>query len=137
MLEAAVRNGAKQLRLQQEVAESSGVNANITALRLVCGSSGYCEVTFLCSTVGLGCSCGRRGLVGLQLLVGVVNEIFLVRHLEFVRDWLREQSKNSVAVDGQRALVIVWYGFDRGMEKKFKLIEEVQRNTYCRAFNMG
>lgn len=71
MLEAAVANGAKQLGLQQEVAETGRVNTDIAAL-LVDVAVG--------SELALLSGGGGGGLVGANLLVGVVNEILLVRH---------------------------------------------------------
>lgn len=83
MLETAIGDGTQKLSLEQEVAETRRVNADIAAL-LVGAATGDSQVTLLsCSTVGCrGGSCGRRGIGGLKLLVGVVNEILLVRHVE-------------------------------------------------------
>lgn len=80
MLETAVGDGAKKLGLQQEVAEASRVNTNVTAL---CGTSRGGAIGFLCVTVGGGgVSSGGGGLSGLKLLVGVVDEILLGRHVD-------------------------------------------------------
>lgn len=78
MFETAVGDGANQLGLQKEVAETSGVNADIG--------------TFLVDAVtsrGLGLlAVGRRGgLLGLELLVGVVDQILLGRHGDRWCEW--------------------------------------------------
>lgn len=72
MLETTVANGAKQLGLQQKVAETGRVNTNVAAL-LVDVAVG--------SELALLAGGGGGGLVGANLLVGVVNEILLVRHV--------------------------------------------------------
>ena len=74
MLETAVGDGAKKLRLQQEVTEAGRVNADVAALLvdIVAGSS--C-VAFL----SVGGASG--GLGGVELLVGVIDQILLVRHV--------------------------------------------------------
>lgn len=74
MFETAVADGANQLRLEEKVAEASRVDADVGAL-LVDIAAGS-ELAFL--AVG-----GSGGLVAADLLVGVINEIFLVRHLEY------------------------------------------------------
>lgn len=74
MLETAVTDRAEELRLQQEVAEAGRVDADITAL-LVDVSAGS-ELALLSVRVR-----GRGGgLVGVELLIGVVDEIFFGRH---------------------------------------------------------
>jgi len=78
MLETAVLNGAKELRLQQEVVKTRGVNADVAALG---GGTGGNQVAFLCLAVR---SDGRtRGdrIVCLDLLVGVVDKVLFVRHV--------------------------------------------------------
>jgi hypothetical protein len=80
MLEAAVSDGADQLGLQQEVFETRGVDADIAALRS--GATGDCEVAFLLRAVRSRRSCFRGWcLVGLELVVGVVDKILVVRHV--------------------------------------------------------
>ena len=81
MFEAAVSDGAQEFVLQQEVAETGGVNADIAAL-LVGAATGHGEVALLLRVaVGIsGSSSGRGGRGGAQLLVGVVDEILFVRH---------------------------------------------------------
>lgn len=81
MLETAVGNGAKKLGLQQEVTETSRVDTNVTALGgSACSGGG--AICLLCVTVGSGgVSSGGGGLSGLKLLVGVVDEILLGRHV--------------------------------------------------------
>lgn len=71
MLETAVGDGANQFRLQKEVAETGGVDANIGTL-LVDGITSR--------SLGLLAIGGGGGLLGFQLLVGVVDEILLSRH---------------------------------------------------------
>jgi len=72
MFEATVRDCSYELVLEQEVAEAGRVDADIAAL-LVAGITS--------SEASLGSSpaavCGH---LGRDLLVGVVDEIFLVRH---------------------------------------------------------
>jgi hypothetical protein len=81
MLETAVGNGAKKLGLQQEVAETSRVDTDVTALGgSACSGGG--AICLLCVTVGSGgVSGGGGGLSGLKLLVRVVDEILLGRHV--------------------------------------------------------
>jgi hypothetical protein len=74
MFETAVGDGSNELVLQQEVAETGGVNADIAAL-LLARRVGCSE-----AALGSGCVAIRRHLGGLDLLIGVVDEIFLVRH---------------------------------------------------------
>lgn len=81
MLESTVGDCAKELRLEQEVAETSGVNADVTALRTGVTSDG--QIALLLFSIGggaIGSSCGC-GLGGLRLLVGVVDEILLGSHV--------------------------------------------------------
>ena len=74
MLETAVGDGANQLRLQEEVAETGGVDADVGALLIdAVGSS---------SSLGLLAVGGGGGLLGLELLVRVVDEILLGRHCD-------------------------------------------------------
>lgn len=84
MLETAIGDGTQKLSLEKEVAEARRVNANIAAL-LIRAISGNSQITLLsCGTVGCrGGSCGGGSRIGgLKLLVGVVDEILLVRHVE-------------------------------------------------------
>jgi hypothetical protein len=76
MFEAAVRDSAHKLVLQQEVAETGGVDADVAALFVASSVAGG-EAALSRSRAAVG---GRLG--GLDLLVGVVNEVFLVRHGE-------------------------------------------------------
>jgi hypothetical protein len=82
MFEATVRDCSYELVLEQEVAETGRVDAHIAAL-LICacviGSKAALRRTR--TTVG-----GRLG--GLDLLVGVVDEILLVRHDEIRMGWM-------------------------------------------------
>jgi len=82
MFESAVCDGAKQLGLQEKVAETSGVDADIRAF---CAGAGHGKVALLLFPIGNGAvSTGSAGLLSLDLLVRVVDEIFFVRHGEFV-----------------------------------------------------
>lgn len=79
MFEPAVCNGAKKLGLQKEITEASGMYSDITAL-FVGSSSSDCEVALFGLAVrGTSVGCGSGGLVGVEFLVRVVDEIFLVR----------------------------------------------------------
>lgn len=81
MFEAAVGNGAQKFTLQQEITEAGGVDTDVAAL-LVGAATGDSQVTFLVGIAICGSrrSSSSRGCCGLQLLVGVVDEIFFVRH---------------------------------------------------------
>lgn len=81
MFEAAVGDGAQKFSFEQEVAETSGMDSDVAAL-LVGASARDSQVTLL---IGISISCGRGGSGGggrggLKLLVGVVDQIFFVRH---------------------------------------------------------
>ena len=71
MFETAVGDGAIQLWLQQEIPKGGRVNVDMAALAAIGG--GFASLGG--STVGCGCS-----LISLKLLVGIVDEILLVRH---------------------------------------------------------
>lgn len=71
MLETAVGDGANQLRLQEEVAETGGVDADVGTLLIDAVAS---------RSLGLLAVGGGSGLLGLELLVRVVDEILLGRH---------------------------------------------------------
>lgn len=73
MLEAAVGNGAKKFGLQQEVAEAGRVDADIGTLLCVDSLAGG-------DSLGLLAVGGSGGLV-VELVVGVVDKIFLGRHV--------------------------------------------------------
>lgn len=82
MLETAVGDGAKKFGLQQEIAETGRVDTDVTALG-GCSSSGRGSIALLLVSIGGGTiSGGSCGFGGLELLVGVVDEIFLGRHGE-------------------------------------------------------
>lgn len=76
MFEATVRDSSDELVFQQEVAETRRVYADVAAF-LVCAAT-HGEIALSCSGVAVGGGLGR-----LNLLIGVVNEIFLVRHGDF------------------------------------------------------
>lgn len=72
MLKTAIPDGAKQFGLQKEIAETSRVNADVAALLVDIAASS--ELALL--SVGRG----GGGLVGVDLLIGVIDEILFVRH---------------------------------------------------------
>jgi hypothetical protein len=76
MFEATVANGTDQLGLEEEVAKAGRVNADVAALLvdIVTGS----ELALL-AVRGAGAS---GGLVAAKLLVGVVDEILFLRHVD-------------------------------------------------------
>lgn len=81
MFEAAVGDGAQKLSFEEEVTETGGVNSDVTAL-LVGAAAGDSQITLLVG-VAVGCSgggSGGGGRGGLELLVGVIDQVFLVRH---------------------------------------------------------
>lgn len=81
MFEAAVSDGAQEFVLQQEVAETGGVNADIAALLVGAATRNGQVALLLRIAVGSGgSSISRGGRGGSQLLVGVVDEILFVRH---------------------------------------------------------
>lgn len=71
MFETAVGDGANQLGLQKEVAETSRVDADIGT---------FLVDAFASRSLGLLAVGRRGGLLGLELLVGVVDQILLSRH---------------------------------------------------------
>lgn len=80
MLEAAVRDSLEKFRLQEEVAEAGGVDADIAALSLVGACARYREVALLVA-VGGGASRVGGAVSWLKLLVGVIDEVlFAGRH---------------------------------------------------------
>lgn len=81
MFESAISDSFQQLRLEQEVAEGSRVNTDIGAFGLVGARSSHSEVTFLCFAVRGERSGGCRSVSGLDLIVGVVDQLFFGRHL--------------------------------------------------------
>jgi hypothetical protein len=76
MFESAVGDGSHELVLQQKIAETGGVDANVAAL-LLAGRVRRSEAALRSCRATVG---GRLGW--LDLLIGVVDEIFLVRHGE-------------------------------------------------------
>lgn len=76
MLEAAVGDGANQFRLQKEVTETGGVNADIGTLLIDGVASRSRSRGFGLLAVGWG------GLLCLELLVRVVDEILLGGHFD-------------------------------------------------------
>jgi hypothetical protein len=73
MFEATVRDRSNELVLEKEVAETGRVDADVAALLVA--SSVICSQALCCARGAVGGCLG-----GLDLLVGVVDEIFLVRH---------------------------------------------------------
>lgn len=105
MLETAVGDSPEELWLQQEIPESGGMDADIAAL-LICVTSRNCQVAFLGRSIGgrcwLCCSC----FVRLEFLIGVVDEIFFVRHNLSGRSFAMGSVKfryEGVKVDGESA----------------------------------
>lgn len=82
MLETAICDGLEKLRLQEKVAETGRVNTDITALALVGASSRDGQIALLSLAVrGSSCAGSACSAVGgLELLVGVIDEVFLARH---------------------------------------------------------
>lgn len=80
MLEAAVGNSAQKLSLEQEVAETSRVDTDVAAL-LVGAATRNSQIALLV-VIAVGCSGGGSGGGNgrLKLLVGVIDQIFFVRH---------------------------------------------------------
>lgn len=84
MLETAVGDRPEKLWLQQKVSKSSRVNTNIASFLVGIASSNG-QVTFLRSVAISGISRWLRsgGVVCLKFFVGIIDEIFLVRHGAF------------------------------------------------------
>ena len=81
MFETAVGDGTEKLWLQEEVAETGCVDADIGTLLVWCAARDG-QVASLGITVGGSGSGGWcSSLGGLELLVGVVDEILLSRHV--------------------------------------------------------
>jgi hypothetical protein len=76
MFEATVRDCSHELVLEQEVAETGRVDADVAALLVACSVTGG-KATLCGGGIAVG---GRLG--GLDLLVGVVDQVLLVRHDE-------------------------------------------------------
>ena len=95
MLETAVGDGPEKLWLQQEISETGGVYANIAAL-FIRISSGDSQVAFLAARSISGY--WRRGccVVCLEFLVGVVDEIFFVRHGVKFRDGKAVEAEDEI-----------------------------------------
>lgn len=74
MFEATVRDRSYELVLQEEIAETSRMDTDIAAL-LVAGCVASCEAALSCGCVAVG-----GHLRWLNLLVGVVDEVLLMRH---------------------------------------------------------
>lgn len=72
MFETAVGNRTKKLGLQKEIAETSRVNADVAALLVDAAGGGKLAL--------LAVGGGGGALVGVDLLIGVVDKIVLVRH---------------------------------------------------------
>ena len=76
MFEATVRDCSNEFVLEQEVAETGRMDANVTALLV-----GACIIRGKAALCSAGGAVGGR-LGGLDFLVGVVDEVFFVRHDE-------------------------------------------------------
>lgn len=85
MFETAVDDSPEELRLQQEVAKASRMNADVAALLIGTGTS-HRQVSFLgCIAIrwaGRGC---RRhgGVISGDIFVGIVDEVFFMRHSRY------------------------------------------------------
>lgn len=76
MLEAAVRDGFHDLRLKEEIAKAGAVYTDVAAFALGGAGTSHSEVALLGFAVSRGwCSCGRV-IGGLELFVGVVDQVF-------------------------------------------------------------
>ena len=83
MLETAIGDGAEKLWFQQEISKAGRMDADITTLFV--STSRDTQIAFLGGAVS--CWCCSCGIIGGNLLVGVVDEIFFSRHdgfLEYV-----------------------------------------------------
>ncbi len=76
MFEATVRDCSHELVLEQKVAKSGRVNADVAALLVAC------SITSGQTALGCSCSAVGRSFRGLDLFIVVIDEIFLVRHDE-------------------------------------------------------
>ena len=81
MFEAAVGDRTQKLAFQQEIAETSRMNADVATL-LVRATAGDSQIALLIRITvgGSGGRSSRGGGGSLKLLIGVVDEIFFVRH---------------------------------------------------------
>ena len=79
MFETAVGDGSKKLWLQKEVPKSGGVDAHVASF-LVGISSRNSQIAFSSSTPISSWGSGGRCVIGLEFLVGIVDEVFFVRH---------------------------------------------------------
>lgn len=98
MLEPAIADGANQFGLEEKIAEASRMDTDVAALLVDIRAGG--ELALLAIRGG-GC------LVAANLLVGVVDEIFFVRHVE-----------RSCIPSGMRQDWINWNEFEEGKKKK-------------------
>lgn len=88
------------------------MNADVTTF-LVGSSSSYCKITLFvftvcCTSVGVGC----HGIGGLKFLIGVVDEIFFVRHGDGV-GWgldVGSSGTDGKAVAGSRIVAVLDVG---------------------------
>lgn len=93
MLESAVADSAKKLGLQKEVAETSRVNTDIAALLVdIIASAGKVAL--------LAVGGGGGSLVSVKLLVGVVDEILLGRHVGCCGKGVRDGIELGWMMDG-------------------------------------
>ena len=83
MFETAICDCAQKFWLQEEIAETCRMYADIATL-FVGVPTRYGEVAFLCRAA-VSCYGGSIGFIRLKLLVRVINEVFLVRHLGRIR----------------------------------------------------
>lgn len=104
MLEPAVGDGAEKLWLQQEIPETSRVNADVTTLFVRVTSRDSQIALLCCGSIG-GCWSGCCCVVRLEFLVGIVNEIFFMRHVverwKLLVGWRGRKTENIVELLGR------------------------------------
>lgn len=111
MFETTVANGTKELGLQEEVTETGRVNTDVAALLV--------DIVTSSELALLAVGGGRGGLVATDLLIGVINEILLVRHvvgLAGYRRWKKMLEMLLLAVPTGRIRV------DKGYESVYRRV---------------
>lgn len=79
MLETAVGDCFEEFWLEQEISETGRVHSNVATLFV--GGGGSSQTIGFGGTIGC-CSISSSGICSLELLVGVIDEIFFVRHFD-------------------------------------------------------
>lgn len=98
MLETAVGDCFEEFWLEQEISETGRIHSNVATLFIGCRGSGQ--------TIGFGSaiSCSSipsSGISSLELLVGIIDEIFFVRHFDELRSGM---SLNCLEVRGGKVV---------------------------------